>query len=192
MTKTILITGTSSGYGKATAELFLERGWNVVAAMRRPDPALFAPSDRLKLVQLDVTDPASINRALSDAVIAFGAIDVLVNNAGIGMASAFEVTPDAALRELFETNTFGTFAMCRAIIPILRKQNGGTIVNVTSSVTLGVMPLVAGYAANARSRVSRSRSPTSWSRSASTPGWSSPATARPPPSPPMAARAWRG
>lgn len=148
MTKTILITGTSSGYGKATAQFFLDRGWNVVAAMRRPDPALFAPSDRLKLVRLDVTDPASINRALAETVIAFGTIDVLVNNAGIGMASAFEATPDATVRELFETNTFGTFAMCRAIIPVLRKQGGGTIVNVTSSVTLGVMPLVAAYAAS--------------------------------------------
>jgi len=148
MRKTILITGTSSGYGKAAATLFLERGWNVVAAMRRPDPALFAPSDRLKLVRLDVTDRASIDRALADAVIAFGAIEVLVNNAGIGLASAFEATPDATVRELFETNTFGTFAMCRAIIPILRRQGGGAIVNVTSSVTLGVMPLVAPYAAS--------------------------------------------
>jgi NAD(P)-dependent dehydrogenase (short-subunit alcohol dehydrogenase family) len=148
MTKTILITGTSSGYGKVTAQHFLDRGWNVVAAMRRPDAALFAPSDRLMLVALDVTDAASIDRALAEAVAAFGAIDVLVNNAGIGLASAFEATPDATVRELFETNTFGTFATCRAIIPILRRQGGGTIVNVTSSVTLGVMPLVAPYAAS--------------------------------------------
>jgi NAD(P)-dependent dehydrogenase (short-subunit alcohol dehydrogenase family) len=148
MSKTILITGTSSGYGKATAEYFLDRGWNVVAAMRRPDPALFAQSDRLRLVALDVTDAASIARALAEAVDGFGTIDVLVNNAGIGMASAFEATPDATVRELFETNTFGTFAMCRATIPILRRQGGGTIVNVTSSVTLGVMPLVAAYAAS--------------------------------------------
>src|SRR5690242_18570347 len=122
MTKTILITGTSSGYGKATAQYFLDRGWNVVAAMRRPNPALFAPSDRLRLVALDVTDAASIARALAEAVDGFCAIDVLVNNAGIGLASAFEATPDATVRELFETNTFGTFAMCRAIIPILRRQ----------------------------------------------------------------------
>lgn len=148
MTKTILITGTSSGYGKASAQMFLNRGWNVIAAMRRPDAALFAPSDRLRLVALDVTDAASIDRALAEAVAAFGALDVLVNNAGIGLASAFEATPDATVRELFETNTFGAFAMCRAIIPILRRQGGGTIVNVTSSVTLGVMPLVAAYAAS--------------------------------------------
>src|SRR5205085_4211196 len=101
MTKTILITGTSSGYGKATAQHFLDRGWNVVAAMRRPDAALFAPSDRLRLVALDVTDAASIDRALGEAVAAFGAIDVLVNNAGIGLASAFEATPDTTVRELF-------------------------------------------------------------------------------------------
>ena len=148
MTRTIMITGTSSGYGKATAELFLAGGWNVVATMRCPDPGLFPPSDRLKVLALDITDPASIDRAIADAVAAFGAIDVWVNNAGIGLASALEVTPEAIVREIFETNTFGTIAACRAIVPQLRRQGGGIIVNITSSVTLGVMPLVAVYAAS--------------------------------------------
>ncbi len=70
-------------------------------------------------------------------------IDVLVNNAGIGLASIVEATPDATVREIFETNTFGVFACCRAIIPQMRKQGHGTIINVTSSVTIGIMPLVA-------------------------------------------------
>lgn len=148
MTRTVLITGTSSGYGKATAALFLDRGWNVIATMRRPDPAVFAPSGRLKLLPLDVTDAASIDAAIAAGAATFGAIDVLVNNAGIGLASAVEATPDATVRELFETNTFGVFASCRAIIPQMRRQGHGTIVNVTSSVTLGVMPLVAFYAAS--------------------------------------------
>ncbi|MBV9883409.1 MAG: SDR family oxidoreductase [Sphingomonadaceae bacterium] len=148
MNKTILITGTSSGYGKATAAHFLARGWNVVATMRRPDASLFAASDRLKLLPLDITDPASIELALTDAVDAFGALDVLVNNAGIGLASIVEATQDAIVREVFETNTFGTIAACRAVIPLMRRQGGGTIVNVTSSTTLGVMPLVAVYAAS--------------------------------------------
>ncbi|HTU09812.1 MAG TPA: SDR family oxidoreductase [Allosphingosinicella sp.] len=146
MTKTIAITGASSGYGKATAVLFLERGWNVVATMRRPDAAAFPPSDRLRLLPLDVTETAGIERTIAEAVTAFGVIDVWVNNAGIGLASALEATPDETIRELFETNTFGVFAACRAIVPQLRRQGGGTIVNVTSSVTLGVMPLVSVYA----------------------------------------------
>ncbi len=149
MTKTILITGTSSGYGKAMADLFLDRGWNVIATMRRPDPHVFATSsDRLKVLPLDVTDARSIDTAIADGIAAFGAIDVLVNNAGIGLASIVEATPDAVVREIFETNTFGVFAACRAIIPHMRKQGHGTIINVTSSVTIGIMPLVAIYAAS--------------------------------------------
>jgi NAD(P)-dependent dehydrogenase (short-subunit alcohol dehydrogenase family) len=149
MPKTILITGTSSGYGKAAAQMFLDRGWNVVATMRRPDPASFGgASDRLKVLPLDITNEQSIADAIEAAVAAFGVIDVWVNNAGIGLASIVEVTPDKTVREMFETNTFGVIAACRAIIPQMRKQGHGVIVNVTSSVTIGVMPLVAIYAAS--------------------------------------------
>lgn len=146
MTKTVLITGTSSGYGKAIAQLFFDRGWNVLAAMRRPDPHVFAVADaRLKLVALDITDPSSIDAAIAEGIAQFGAIDALVNNAGIGLASVFEATPDSVIREVFETNTFGTFATCRAIIPQMRRQGNGVIVNITSSAAIGAMPLVAVY-----------------------------------------------
>ncbi len=148
MTKTILITGTSSGYGKAIAQFFLERGWNVIATMRRPDDSVFAATGRLKVLPLDVTNADSIGKAIAGGVAAFGAIDVWVNNAGIGLASVVEATPDATVREMFETNTFGVMAACRAIIPQMRKQGHGVIINVTSSTTLGVMPLVAVYAAS--------------------------------------------
>lgn len=149
MSKTILITGSSSGYGKATAQLFLDRGWNVVATMRRPDPTLFGgESERLKVLPLDITNGQSIADAIEVAVAAFGVIDIWVNNAGIGLASIVEVTPDKTVREIFETNTFGVIAACRAIIPQMRKQGRGVIVNVTSSVSIGVMPLVAVYAAS--------------------------------------------
>jgi len=114
--------------------------------MRRPDPGVIAgPAERLKVVRLDVTDEASIAAAIAEGIAHFGAIDVLVNNAGIGLASAVEATPDPVVREIFETNTFGVFAMCRAIIPRMRKQGHGVIVNVTSSATIGPMPLVAIY-----------------------------------------------
>jgi NAD(P)-dependent dehydrogenase (short-subunit alcohol dehydrogenase family) len=149
MTKTIMITGTSSGYGKAMTELFLARGWNVLATMRRPDPTVFAGTcDRLKILPLDVTDPASIDAAIADGAAHFGAIDVLVNNAGIGLASAVEATPDSVMREIFETNSFGVIATCRAIIPQMRRQEHGVIVNVTSSAAIGPMPLVAVYTAS--------------------------------------------
>jgi NAD(P)-dependent dehydrogenase (short-subunit alcohol dehydrogenase family) len=149
MTRTVLITGTSSGYGKAIAGFFLDRGWNVLATMRRPDPNVFAASSsRLKVLPLDVTAGDSIGKAIADGVAAFGAIDVLVNNAGIGMASVVEATPDSIIREIFETNTFGVFATCRAIIPLMRQQGHGVIVNVTSSTAIGIMPLVAIYAAS--------------------------------------------
>lgn len=147
--KTILITGTSSGYGKATAEFFISQGWNVVATMRRPDPAVFGGGlERLRVLPLDVTSQQSIAAAIAGAVAAFGTIDVWVNNAGVGLASIVEATPDSTMREVFETNTFGVIAACRAIIPLMRKQRRGVIVNVTSSVALGVMPLVAIYAAS--------------------------------------------
>ncbi|UXT98850.1 SDR family oxidoreductase [Agrobacterium tumefaciens] len=145
MTKTILITGTSSGYGKATAEFFLSRGWNVVATMRRPDPDRFGGNnDRLRVLPLDVTDGQSI-AALIDAA---GPVDVLVNNAGIGMVGAFEATPMSAIRTIFDTNSFGVMAMTQAIIPQMRERRSGTIINVTSSATLASFPLAAAYTAS--------------------------------------------
>lgn len=145
MTKTILITGTSSGYGKATAEFFLSRGWNVVATMRHPDPDRFGGNhDRLRVLPLDVTDEQSI-AALIDAA---GPVDVLVNNAGIGMVGAFEATPMSAIRMIFDTNSFGVMAMTQAIIPQMRERRSGTIINVTSSATLASFPLAAAYTAS--------------------------------------------
>ena len=147
--ETVLITGTSSGYGKAAAELFLDRGWNVVATMRRPKPDMFgSQSNRLKVVPLDVTDSGSVNKAIAEAISTFGTIDVLVNNAGIGVVGAFEATPIATVREVFETNTFGVMAMTHAVLPLFRELRCGVVVNVTSSVTLARMPLAAAYTAS--------------------------------------------
>ncbi|MGE8250987.1 MAG: SDR family NAD(P)-dependent oxidoreductase, partial [Stenotrophomonas bentonitica] len=139
--KTVLITGCSSGYGLETARYFHGQGWKVVATMRRPDPSLLPASDRIRVVALDVTDAGSIARAVAEA----GPIDVLVNNAGIGVVGAFEATSMQSVREVFETNTFGTMAMVQAVIPQMRERRTGTIVNVTSSVTLASMPLAAAY-----------------------------------------------
>jgi len=139
--KTVLITGCSSGYGLETALHFHRQGWHVIATMRTPRPELLPASDRIRLLALDVTRPESIARVVEEA----GPIGVLVNNAGIGVVGAFEATAMATLREVFETNTFGTMAMCQAVIPQMRQRRAGTIVNVTSSVTLASMPLAAAY-----------------------------------------------
>lgn len=145
MTKTILITGASSGYGKAIAEFFLSQGWSVIATMRRPDPGLYGgETDRLRVLELDVTSDDSIAALVASS----GPVDVLVNNAGIGLAGAFEATPMAAARTIFNTNCFGVMAMTRAIIPQMRERRSGTIVNVTSSVALAPFPLTAVYTAS--------------------------------------------
>jgi NAD(P)-dependent dehydrogenase (short-subunit alcohol dehydrogenase family) len=141
---TVLITGCSSGYGLATARHFHAQGWRVIATMRTPRPDVLPDSERLRLVALDVTRPDSI----AAAVEAAGPIDVLVNNAGIGVVGAFEATPMATTREVFETNTFGVLAMTQAVVPQFRARRSGTIVNVTSSVTIADMPLAAVYAAS--------------------------------------------
>ena len=149
MNKTVLVTGTSSGYGKATAQLFLDRGWNVVATMRQPRPEVFgSQNDRLKVLSLDVTNSESVRNAIGEAVAAFGAIDVIVNNAGIGVVGAFEATPMTTVREVFETNTFGVMAMTQAVLPLFRERKAGVVVNVTSSATLARMPLAAAYTAS--------------------------------------------
>ncbi len=141
---TIMITGASSGFGLEIARHFLARDWNVVATMRRPDPSVLPADDRLRILPLDVTREDSIAAAIAAA----GPIDVLVNNAGIGVVGAFEATPMSHVRKVFDTNTFGVMAMCQAVIPQMRERRSGTIVNVTSGVTLTAMPLAAAYTAS--------------------------------------------
>lgn len=142
--KTVLVTGCSSGYGLETARHFHAQGWNVIATMRTPRAGLLPQSERLRVIALDVTRPDSIAAALQ----ASGPIDVLVNNAGIGVVGAFEATSMATVREVFETNTFGVMAMTQAVLPQFRARRSGVVINVTSSVTLARMPLAAAYTAS--------------------------------------------
>ncbi len=139
--QTILITGCSSGFGLETARYFLERDWHVVATMRTPQGDILPRSARLRVLQLDVTNADSIR----DTVQAAGPVDVLVNNAGIGVLNALEGTAMATIREVFETNTFGTMAMIQAVLPQFRQRRSGTIINVTSSVTLKPLTLLSVY-----------------------------------------------
>ncbi|CAM5487419.1 NADP-dependent 3-hydroxy acid dehydrogenase YdfG [Mycolicibacterium aubagnense] len=142
--KTVLITGCSSGYGLETARYFHAMGWKVIATMRRPADNLLPASDRLRVLPLDVTRAESIAAVFEAA----GPIDALVNNAGIGVVGAFEATPMAHVRKVFETNTFGVMAMTQAAIPQFRAQRSGVVVNVTSSATLTPMPLASAYTAS--------------------------------------------
>lgn len=142
--KTVLITGCSSGYGAATARYCHEQGWNVVATMRSPHLGDLPKSDRLRVLALDVTKPASIAAAIDEV----GPIDVVVNNAGIGVVGAFEATPMSTIREVFETNAFGVMAVLQAVVPQFRERQAGVIVNVTSSATLAPMPLASVYTAS--------------------------------------------
>ena len=142
--KTLLITGCSSGFGLETAQYFLARGWKVIATMRKPDADQLPHPENLRVLALDVTDPESIRLAVDAA----GPVDALVNNAGIGMLGVFESTAMTTVREIFETNTFGTMAMTQAVLPQFRERKAGVIVNVTSSVTLKPLPLLSVYTAS--------------------------------------------
>jgi len=142
--KTILITGCSSGFGLDTAQYFLDRDWHVIATMRTPREDVLPRSERLRVLALDVTDADSIRHAIDAA----GPIDALVNNAGVGLLGALEGISMTAIREIFETNTFGTMAMTQAVLPQFRQRKAGVIVNVTSSVTLKSLPLLSVYTAS--------------------------------------------
>ena len=142
--KTVLITGCSSGFGLEIARLFLERDWRVVATMRTPRTDLLPASDRLRIIALDVTDPASIRAAVDAA----GPIDALVNNAGVGVINPLEAVSMDTAQAVFATNTLGTIAMTQAVLPGMRAQRAGVIVNVTSAVTMRSLPAMSVYTAS--------------------------------------------
>ena len=142
--KTILITGCSSGFGLNTAQYFLDREWKVIATMRTPREDALPRSERLRMLALDVTSPESVLQAVNVA----GPIDVLVNNAGIGVLRPLEGTSMETAREVFETNTLGTIAMTQAVLPQFRHRKAGVVVNVTSSVTVRPLHLLSVYTAS--------------------------------------------
>jgi NAD(P)-dependent dehydrogenase (short-subunit alcohol dehydrogenase family) len=134
-----LITGTSTGIGRATALRLARSGYRVYATMRSPEragapllDAARAENLQLSVLPLDVTDPRSIESAVARAIAEAGRIDVLVNNAGIGDLGAIETLTDDLMRTMFETNVFGGVRAIRAVLPGMRARGSGTIVNVTS------------------------------------------------------------
>ena len=133
MTQTILITGASSGIGKATALHFQARGWNVVATMRKPgDVTDLDVLDNVFVTRLDVIDSASITSAVAAATGRFGAIDALLNNAGYGAYGPLESFEMERIRRQFDTNVFGLLEVTKAVLPHMRARKSGTIVNISS------------------------------------------------------------
>ncbi|RVT86643.1 SDR family oxidoreductase [Rhodobacteraceae bacterium CCMM004] len=131
--KTILITGASSGIGAATARHFQAQGWNVVATMRRPDSAGdLAELDNVRVARMDVTDPGSIKDAVAAGIDRFGRIDVLLNNAGYGAYGALEAFSMERIRRQFDTNVIGLMEVTKAVLPHMRKNRAGTIINISS------------------------------------------------------------
>lgn len=146
----VIVTGASSGIGAATARAAAAAGARVVLAARREDraAALAAELDRAVAVRCDVTDAAQVAALVAAALAAFGRIDVVVNNAGQGLHVPVEALALDDLRAVLELNLVAPLAVMQAVIPVMRRQGGGSIVNISSGTTLGAAPSTGGYVAS--------------------------------------------
>jgi short-subunit dehydrogenase len=144
--KTVLITGCSSGIGKAAVSYFQKKGWNVAATMRSPEKETGLSSlANVKCFPLDVRNPDSVGKAVREAADAFGSIDAVVNNAGFSLIGPFETTHVDDIARQFDTNLFGMMNVIREILPLFRRQKGGTIVNIASMGGKVGFPLYSLY-----------------------------------------------
>jgi NAD(P)-dependent dehydrogenase (short-subunit alcohol dehydrogenase family) len=146
MSKTVLITGASSGIGRASVALFAAKGWNVIATMREPDVSLAA--DNVLVARLDVRDAGSIRAAIDAGIGRFGAIDALVNNAGYGQYGLFEALSREDIQAQFDVNVFGVMDVTRAVLPHFRARKSGVVVNVSSGAGLFTLPMISLYCAS--------------------------------------------
>jgi NAD(P)-dependent dehydrogenase (short-subunit alcohol dehydrogenase family) len=154
---TVLITGTSTGFGRVTTELLAAKGWRVFATMRdlaRKDPLERALrdaglSERVTFVQLDVTDPSSIEAAVATVLSETGnTLDAVVHNAGVAVAGVLEDLPDADIRRVLDTNFFGVLNLTRALLPTFRAQGRGRIVLLSSQAAFAGQPGNSMYCAS--------------------------------------------
>ncbi|ROI00273.1 SDR family oxidoreductase [Chryseobacterium daecheongense] len=143
--KTIFITGSSSGLGKATAKLFAQKGWNVIASMRHPENENELVSiPNIHLLQLDVTNKESIQKAV-EAAIQIGSVDVVFNNAGYGLTGPLEGYTDDQITRQFNTNVLGVIRVTQEFLPHLRERKEGLIINTTSIGGLVTFPFSSIY-----------------------------------------------
>lgn len=133
MSKVVLITGASSGIGKSIAEFLYDKGYTVYGTSRNPKQSVV---NGINFVALDVTKTETIEKAVAEVVAKENKIDYLINNAGMGITGPIEETPDEEIKRVFDTNYFGVIKVIKAILPVMRKNNGGFIINITS---------IAGY-----------------------------------------------
>ena len=148
--KVWLITGSSTGLGRALAQAVLERGYHLVATARQPEQLKELSDrypDRVTTIALDVTNAQSIQQAVEAALNAYNRIDVLVNNAGYGTVGAIEEVNDDDARRQFDTNLFGAINVTRAILPTLREQRSGHILNISSANGISAFAGVGIYSA---------------------------------------------
>ncbi len=144
--KTVLITGSSSGIGRATAVYFQKQGWNVVATMRTPSKEKeLTKLKNILCTELDVTRAETIQSAVKEALAKFGSLDAVVNNAGYGLLGPFESTTREQIERQFNTNVFGVMEVIREVLPHFRAQKNGVIVNVASVGGRMTFPLYSLY-----------------------------------------------
>ncbi|MFK7800950.1 MAG: SDR family oxidoreductase [Anaerolineae bacterium] len=144
--KSIVITGSSSGIGKASAKLFAANGWKVAATMRTPkNETELSKLDNVSLYQLDVTDDQSVASAVEQIITDLGTVDVVMNNAGIGYMGPFETSKPEQVRQQFETNVFGLMNVTRAFLPHFRSNKAGLFINVSSIGGVVTFPLLSLY-----------------------------------------------
>lgn len=149
--KTWFITGASSGFGEALATYLLEKGDRVAATFRKPEQATeFTAREAGRTLGLvcDVTDEATVKTAVADAIAQFGQLDVIVNNAGYGSMGSIEEVPAEEVQRQFDVNVFGALHVLRAVLPQLRKQRSGHVLNITSIGGLKTFPGVGIYNAS--------------------------------------------
>lgn len=146
MKKTIVITGASSGIGKATSKHFAKNGWNVAATMRTPQKETeLNEIDNIKIYALDVTNESSIEKATEQIINDFDTVDVVLNNAGYGLLGTFEAASQEAIRQQFDTNVFGLMNVTRAFLPHFRAKKNGTFLNVSSIGGVITFPMMSLY-----------------------------------------------
>lgn len=148
MVKTVLITGCSSGIGKATAEAFLAEGWSVYATARNTADITELKERGCQTTALDVTDRGAVDAVVDRILEDEGAIDCLVNNAGVVTISSVEETSPEAFHDVFDVNLFGPHRLIRAVVPHMRRRERGRIINVGSVADWFPVPLEGAYCAS--------------------------------------------